>query len=77
MFILTCIVRAVMLLRCLFSDEARQEFRTYQENASRGTKVYDSVCAVIGFCVLGGLCFVLCKGTFVLYQQVTSNDTVH
>ena len=68
------LVRALALLRCSYSAEARQEFRIYRENTSKFEQILDLVGALFGFAILGMLVFGIYESTLVFYDMATAKQ---
>ena len=73
---LTHLARALLLLRCLFSADARQEFHIYRENTHPVRMVVHALSALIGLCVLSYLCLGLYYAVLIFYHLATTGQAV-
>ncbi len=66
------LARVVLLVRCIFSAEARQELRDYIEEARWWELMLDSIAALFGFVLVGFLAVGLYNAFFVFYNIATT-----
>lgn len=63
-----------MLLRCIYSAEARQEFSIYRQNTSKLEQIFGLIGAVFGFALLGLIAFGMCESIVVFYHLATTGE---
>ena len=68
------LVRALWLLRCSYSAEARREFQVYRENTSKFEQILDLVGALFGFVMLGVLAVGVYECVIVFYHLATTGQ---
>ena len=70
------LVRAVLLLRCLFSAEARREFRVYRENTRPARMLAEAFSTSVGMILLVTLGVAFYNTILVFYHLATTGDAV-
>ena len=72
----TALVHAVLLIRCIFSVEARQELRNYVEEARWWELVMSSFAALVGLVIMGFLLVGLYNTFLIFYHLATTGRAV-
>ena len=72
----TALVHAFLLIRCIFSSEARQELGNYVQEAHWWELVASCFAALIGLALLGVLLVGLYNAFFIFYHLVTTGRAV-
>ena len=66
------LARVVLLVRCIFSAEAREEFRNYIQEAAWWMLALDGVAALIGFALVGMMLVGLHRTALDFYNIATT-----